>query len=187
MELAQQGKRVVRLKGGDPFIFGRGGEELQVAAAAGIPFQVVPGVTAAAGATAYAGIPLTHRDHAQSVTFITGHCRPDGDGLDWADLARARQTLAIYMGTMKAADISQRLIAHGRDAATPVAVISRGTRADQQVQIGTLDQLEHLAQRAPLPALLVIGEVVELHHQIAWFGHQSQTEGAARPAVVNLA
>ncbi|MGQ6472212.1 siroheme synthase CysG [Serratia sp. IR-2025] len=187
VELAQQGKRVVRLKGGDPFIFGRGGEELQVAAAAGIPFQVVPGVTAAAGATAYAGIPLTHRDHAQSVTFITGHCRPDGDGMDWADLARARQTLAIYMGTMKAADISQRLIAHGRDASTPVAVISRGTRADQQVQIGTLEQLEYLAQRAPLPALLVIGEVVELHHQIAWFGHQSQTEGAARPAVVNLA
>jgi uroporphyrin-III C-methyltransferase/precorrin-2 dehydrogenase/sirohydrochlorin ferrochelatase len=187
VELAQQGKRVVRLKGGDPFIFGRGGEELQVAAAAGIPFQVVPGVTAAAGATAYAGIPLTHRDHAQSVTFITGHCRPDGDGLDWADLARARQTLAIYMGTMKAADISQRLIAHGREASTPVAVISRGTRADQQVQIGTLQQLEQLAQQAPLPALLVIGEVVELHHQIAWFGHQPQTEGVSRPAVVNLA
>ncbi|AML59996.1 Siroheme synthase [Serratia rubidaea] len=187
VELAQQGKRVVRLKGGDPFIFGRGGEELQVAAAAGIPFQVVPGVTAAAGATAYAGIPLTHRDHAQSVTFITGHCRPDGDGLDWADLARARQTLAIYMGTMKAADISQRLIAHGREAQTPVAVISRGTRADQQVLTGTLQQLEQLAQQAPLPALLVIGEVVELHHQIAWFGHQSQTDGAARPAVVNLA
>ncbi|MBS0971764.1 siroheme synthase CysG [Serratia rubidaea] len=187
VELAQQGKRVVRLKGGDPFIFGRGGEELQVAAAAGIPFQVVPGVTAAAGATAYAGIPLTHRDHAQSVTFITGHCRPDGDGLDWADLARARQTLAIYMGTMKAADISQRLIAHGREAQTPVAVISRGTRADQQVLTGTLQQLEQLAQQVPLPALLVIGEVVELHHQIAWFGHQPQTDGAARPAVVNLA
>ncbi|CAI1811537.1 siroheme synthase CysG [Serratia proteamaculans] len=187
VELAQQGKRVVRLKGGDPFIFGRGGEELQVAAAAGIPFQVVPGVTAAAGATAYAGIPLTHRDHAQSVTFITGHCRPDGDGLDWADLARARQTLAIYMGTMKAADISQRLIAHGRAATTPVAVISRGTRADQLVQTGTLEQLEQLAQQAPLPALLVIGEVVELHHQIAWFGHQPQTEGVSRPAVVNLA
>ncbi|CAI0974331.1 Siroheme synthase [Serratia entomophila] len=187
VELAQQGKRVVRLKGGDPFIFGRGGEELQVAAAAGIPFQVVPGVTAAAGATAYAGIPLTHRDHAQSVTFITGHCRPDGDGLDWADLARARQTLAIYMGTMKAADISRRLIANGRAATTPVAVISRGTRADQQVQTGTLQQLEELAQGAPLPALLVIGEVVELHHQIAWFGHQPQAERASRPAVVNLA
>ena len=187
VELAQQGKRVVRLKGGDPFIFGRGGEELQVAAAAGIPFQVVPGVTAAAGATAYAGIPLTHRDHAQSVTFITGHCRPDGEGLDWADLARARQTLAIYMGTMKAADISQRLIAHGRAATTPVAVISRGTRVDQRVQIGTLQQLEELAQQAPLPALLVIGEVVELHHQIAWFGHQPKAEGVSRPAVVNLA
>lgn len=187
VELAQQGKRVVRLKGGDPFIFGRGGEELQVAAAAGIPFQVVPGVTAAAGATAYAGIPLTHRDHAQSVTFITGHCRPDGEGLDWADLARARQTLAIYMGTMTAADISQRLIAHGRAATTPVAVISRGTRADQWVQIGTLQQLEELAQQAPLPALLVIGEVVELHHQIAWFGHQPKAEGVSRPAVVNLA
>lgn len=177
----------MRLKGGDPFIFGRGGEELQVAAAAGIPFQVVPGVTAAAGATAYAGIPLTHRDHAQSVTFITGHCRDDDDGLDWPALARARQTLAIYMGTMKAADISRNLIAHGRDASTPVAVISRGTRADQQVQTGTLQQLEQLTRQAPLPALLVIGEVVELHHQIAWFGHQSQTAVAARPAVVNLA
>ena len=187
VELAQQGKRVVRLKGGDPFIFGRGGEELQVAAAAGIPFQVVPGVTAAAGATAYAGIPLTHRDHAQSVTFITGHCCPDGEGLDWQDLARARQTLAIYMGTMKAADISRNLIAHGRSAETPVAVISRGTRADQQVQTGSLQQLEQLAQQAPLPALLVIGEVVVLHHQIAWFGHQSQTARAVRPAVVNLA
>ncbi|RLM15603.1 uroporphyrinogen-III C-methyltransferase [Gibbsiella quercinecans] len=187
VELAQQGKRVVRLKGGDPFIFGRGGEELQVAAAAGIPFQVVPGVTAAAGATAYAGIPLTHRDHAQSVTFITGHSRSDGEGLDWADLARARQTLAIYMGTMTAAEISQRLIAHGRAAETPVAVISRGTRPDQQVQIGTLQQLEQLAQQAPLPALLVIGEVVALHHQIAWFGQQSQAAGQVRPAVVNLA
>lgn len=185
--LARQGKRVVRLKGGDPFIFGRGGEELQAAAAAGIPFQVVPGVTAASGATAYAGIPLTHRDHAQSVTFITGHCRAGDDGLEWADLARARQTLAIYMGTMKAADISRRLIANGRAASTPVAVISRGTRVDQQVQTGTLQQLEELAQRAQLPALLVIGEVVELHHQIAWFGHQPQAERATRPAVVNLA
>lgn len=144
VELAQQGKRVVRLKGGDPFIFGRGGEELQVAAAAGIPFQVVPGVTAAVGATAYAGIPLTHRDYAQSVTFISGHCRPDGEGLDWGALAQVRQTLAIYMGTLKAADISHNLIAHGRDASTPVAVISRATQADQWVQIGTLQQLAQL-------------------------------------------
>ncbi|CNB37604.1 siroheme synthase CysG [Yersinia similis] len=185
--LAQQGKRVVRLKGGDPFIFGRGGEELQVVAQAGIPFQVVPGVTAAAGATAYAGIPLTHRDHAQSVTFITGHCRPDSDDLDWQALARGRQTLAIYMGTVKAAAISQQLIAHGRASSTPVAVIGRGTRVDQQVLIGTLAQLESLAQQAPTPALLVIGEVVNLHHQIAWFGQQPQTESAISPSVVNLA
>ncbi|WP_016614033.1 siroheme synthase CysG [Yersinia pestis] len=185
--LAQQGKRVVRLKGGDPFIFGRGGEELQVVAQAGIPFQVVPGVTAAAGGAAYAGIPLTHRDHAQSVTFITGHCRPDGDDLDWQTLARGRQTLAIYMGTVKAAAISQQLIAHGRSSTTPVAVIGRGTRVDQQVLIGTLAQLESLAQQAPTPALLVIGEVVNLHHQIAWFGQQPQTESAISPSVVNLA
>lgn len=184
--LAKKGKCVVRLKGGDPFIFGRGGEELQAAVEAGIPFQVVPGVTAAAGATAYAGIPLTHRDYAQSVLFITGHCRADGDGLDWPSLARARQTLAIYMGTVKAADISAQLIAHGRDAQTPVAVIGRGTRQDQQVLTGTLDQLDALAQHAPSPALLVIGEVVNLHQQLAWFQHSAQQAGR-ESAVVNLA
>ncbi|WLS80885.1 siroheme synthase CysG [Erwinia pyri] len=186
VELAKKGKRVVRLKGGDPFIFGRGGEELQAAVEAGIPFQVVPGVTAAAGATAYAGIPLTHRDHAQSATFITGHCRADGEGMDWASLARARQTLAIYMGTMKAAEISAQLIAHGRDAQTPVAVIGRGTRQDQQVLIGTLQELDALAHRAPTPALLVIGEVVNLHQQLAWFQHSAQQDGR-ESAVVNLA
>lgn len=185
--LAQRGKRVVRLKGGDPFIFGRGGEELQVVARAGIPFHIVPGVTAASGATAYAGIPLTHRDYAQSVTFITGHCRADGDDVDWQALARGRQTLAIYMGTVKAAEISQQLIAHGRASTTPVAVIGRGTRADQQVLTGTLAELELLAHQAPTPALLVIGEVVDLHHQIAWFGQQPQTGQAISPSVVNLA
>ncbi|MCV9878546.1 siroheme synthase CysG [Brenneria izbisi] len=186
--LAQQGKRVVRLKGGDPFTFGRGGEELQAVAQAGIAFQVVPGVTAAAGATAYAGIPLTHRDYAQSVMFITGHCRPDGDALDWSTLARGRQTLAIYMGTVKAAEISQQLIAHGRSAQTPVAVIGRGTRHDQRVLTGTLRQLEQLARQTPTPALLVIGEVVNLHHQIAWFGQQTlAARQDSRPAVVNLA
>ncbi|WJV61783.1 siroheme synthase CysG [Pectobacteriaceae bacterium CE70] len=187
--LAQQGKRVVRLKGGDPFMFGRGGEELQHVAQAGIPFQVVPGITAAAGATAYAGIPLTHRDYAQSVVFITGHCRPDGDVLDWSALAGGRQTLAIYMGTVKAAEISHQLITHGREATTPVAVISRGTRRDQQVLIGTLQTLEQLAQQAPTPALLVIGEVVNLHQHIAWFGEHTQTQMATvehRPVVVNL-
>ncbi|MGE4755908.1 siroheme synthase CysG [Yersinia enterocolitica] len=185
--LAQRGKRVVRLKGGDPFIFGRGGEELQVVARAGIPFHIVPGVTAASGATAYAGIPLTHRDYAQSVTFITGHCRADGDDVDWQALARGRQTLAIYMGTVKAAEISQQLIAHGRASTTPVAVIGRGTRVDQQVLTGTLAELELLAHQAPTPALLVIGEVVDLHHQIAWFGQQPQTGQAISPSVVNLA
>lgn len=187
VELAQQGKKVVRLKGGDPFIFGRGGEELQAVQAAGIPFQVVPGVTAAAGATAYAGIPLTHRDHAQSVVFVTGHCRPEDDGVQWETLAKDKQTVAIYMGTLKAAEISQQLIAHGRAATTPVAVIGRGTRADQQVLTGTLDNLEHLAQQAPTPALLVIGEVVALHQQLAWFGHHPETDGTQRPSVVNLA
>lgn len=186
VELAKKGKRVVRLKGGDPFIFGRGGEELQAAVEAGIPFQVVPGVTAAAGATACAGIPLTHRDYAQSATFITGHCRADSEEMDWPSLARARQTLAIYMGTMKAAEISAQLIAHGRDAGTPVAVIGRGTRQDQQVLIGTLEALDALAQRAPTPALLVIGEVVNLHQQLAWFQHSAQQDGR-ESAVVNLA
>ena len=186
VEFARQGKRVVRLKGGDPFIFGRGGEELQAAMAAGIPFQVVPGVTAAAGATAYAGIPLTHRDYAQSVLFITGHCREDGSGMDWPSLTRSSQTLAVYMGTMKAGEISSQLIAHGRDPQTPAAVISRGTRQDQRVMTGTLQQLEELARNAPTPALLVIGEVVNLHQQLAWFQHSAQQDGRESP-VVNLA
>lgn len=186
VDLAREGKTVVRLKGGDSFIFGRGGEELEAAAQAGIPFQVVPGVTAAAGATAYAGIPLTHRDYAQSVTFVTGHYKADSAPFDWAQLARSHQTLAIYMGTMKAAEISQQLIAHGRDAATPVAVISRGTREDQQVLTGTLEELERLATQAPMPALLVIGEVVALHTQLAWYQPHRQAEGY-RPAVVDLA
>jgi len=187
VELAQQGKKVVRLKGGDPFIFGRGGEELEVVAAAGIPFEVVPGITAAAGATAYAGIPLTHRERAQSVMFITGQIKTDGDGLQWSELARGQQTLAIYMGAMKAAEISHQLITHGRSTQTPVAVISRGTRPDQQVRVGTLQNLEQLAHQAPSPALLVIGEVAELHHKLAWFGHHPETAGAQRPTVVNLA
>ncbi|MDC9623731.1 siroheme synthase CysG [Xenorhabdus sp. XENO-7] len=197
IKLAHQGKKVVRLKGGDPFIFGRGGEELQVAAEAGIPFQVVPGITAAVGASAYAGIPLTHREHSQSVTFITGHCRENGDELDWPALARGNQTLAIYMGIIKAALISQKLISHGRDANTPVAVIGCGTRPEQQVLTGTLSELERLAQKAPSPALLVVGEVAQLHHQIAWFGQQSvdQTQAVdqkqsvaqiSRPAVVDF-
>ena len=186
VDAAKEGKTVIRLKGGDPFIFGRGGEELQAAAEAGIPFQVVPGVTAAAGATAYAGIPLTHRDYAQSVTFITGHFGAENSPLDWARLAQSGQTLAIYMGSLKAAEISAQLIANGRDGDTPVAVISRGTRADQQTKTGTLQQLENLAKDAPMPALLVVGEVVQLHQQLAWFQHTSSAEGF-NASVVNLA
>ncbi|WP_185930404.1 siroheme synthase CysG [Klebsiella spallanzanii] len=186
IEAAKAGNTVVRLKGGDPFIFGRGGEELQAAAEAGIPFQVVPGVTAAAGATAYAGIPLTHRDYAQSVTFITGHFGAENSPLDWARLAQSGQTLAIYMGSLKAAEISAQLIANGRDRDTPVAVISRGTRADQYTRTGTLQQLENLAKDAPMPALLVVGEVVQLHQQLAWFQHTTTAEGF-NSSVVNLA
>ncbi|WP_314523600.1 siroheme synthase CysG [uncultured Lelliottia sp.] len=186
IDAAKAGKSVVRLKGGDPFIFGRGGEELQAAAQAGVPFQVVPGITAASAVTAYAGIPLTHRDYAQSVTFVTGHYKADSAPFDWAQLAQSRQTLAIYMGTLKAADISEQLIRHGRDKATPVAVISRGTRVDQHVATGTLQQLANLAKNAPMPALIVVGEVVELHQTLAWFQQNQQQEGF-NSSVVNLA
>lgn len=186
VDAAKEGKTVIRLKGGDPFIFGRGGEELQAAAEAGIPFQVVPGVTAAAGATAYAGIPLTHRDYAQSATFITGHFGAENSPLDWARLAQSGQTLAIYMGSLKAAEISAQLIANGREGDTPVAVISRGTRADQQTKTGTLQQLESLAKDAPMPALIVVGEVVQLHSTLAWFQNTTDTEGFGS-SVVNLA
>ncbi|BBG59840.1 siroheme synthase CysG [Providencia rustigianii] len=186
VKYAQQGKKVVRLKGGDPFIFGRGGEELQVAAQAGIPFQVVPGITAAIGAAAYAGIPLTHREHAQSITFITGHCRSEGAELDWQALARSNQTLAIYMGTVTAANIRQQLIQYGRHRETPVAVIGCGTRQEQKVVTGQLHELESLTLQAPAPALIVIGEVAALHQQLAWFGPQSETI-QWRSAVLELA
>lgn len=186
VKFALQGKKVVRLKGGDPFVFGRGGEELQIAAEAGIPFQVVPGITAAIGATAYAGIPLTHREHSQSVTFITGHCKEGGNELDWPALARGNQTLAIYMGTVKAEYISQQLIHFGRSPETPIAVIGCGTRQNQQVLSGKLHELALLAHQAPAPALLVIGEVAALHQQLAWFGDQVE-KNRWRSAVLELA
>ena len=169
---------MVRLKGGDPFVFGRGGEEAQVLAAAEVPFRIVPGITAALGATAYAGIPLTHRDYAQTALFITGHCRPDGDGLQWQTLARGKQTLVIYMGTVKAGEIAAQLMAHGRAADTPVAVVSNGTLAKQSVQIGRLADLAAMAERAPRPALMIIGEVVALRDELRWF-----SEGLIETAV----
>ncbi|VFP86486.1 siroheme synthase CysG [Candidatus Erwinia haradaeae] len=177
IKLAKQGKRVVRLKGGDPFIFGRGGEELQAAALAGIPFQVVPGVTAAIGVTAYAGIPLTHRDYAQSVLFVTGHCRDNGTVIDWSTLSNSDQTLVIYMGSITADKISHQLIRHGRDLKTPVAVISRGTHQDQQVKTGTLKNLFELTRHTSAPTLLVIGAVVNLHQQLAWYQNSKKIHG----------
>ena len=131
---------------------------------------MIPGITAALGATAYAGIPLTHRDHAQTAMFITGHCRPDGDELEWKTLARGKQTLVIYMGTIKAEEISHQLIAHGRKENTPIAIISHGTRKNQQVQTGTLAQLPELAKQAQAPALIVVGETAGLHSSLKWFG-----------------
>jgi len=171
VRLACEGRRVVRLKGGDPFVFGRGGEELEDLAAAGIPFEVVPGITAACGVAAYAGIPLTHRDHAQSVVFATGHAKPGGTDADWTALARPRQTAVIYMGVAALADICARLIAHGRGADTPAALVENGTTAAQRTVVGTLATLPRVAAEARVkpPALLIVGEVVSLHRQLAWF------------------
>ncbi|PSJ42393.1 uroporphyrinogen-III C-methyltransferase [Zobellella endophytica] len=179
VEQAQAGKRVVRLKGGDPFMFGRGAEELQTLKAAGIRYQVVPGITAAAGATAYAGIPLTHRDHAQSAVFITGHCKQDGEEPDWAALAKGRQTLVIYMGLMRASHIRRQLMQQGLDGATPVALIERGTTARQRVVRGELRELGELAERVESPALMVIGSVAALADSLAWFNTRTGNGSAA--------
>ncbi len=169
VDFAKQGYKVVRIKGGDPFVFGRGGEELEVLVDAGITFQVVPGITAAAGATAYAGIPLTHRDYAQSAMFITGHLKAESDQLDWSTLARGQQTLVIYMGLMKSNYIQEQLIKHGRRAQTPIAIIERGTQLSQKVFKGQLSELADLAKKAEAPALIVIGEVVQLSQKLDWF------------------
>lgn len=175
VDFARQGYRVARIKGGDPFVFGRGGEELETLFDAGIAFQVVPGITAAAGATAYAGIPLTHRDYAQSALFVTGHLKAEqaNEEMDWSTLARGNQTLVIYMGLMKSAHIQQQLIEHGRAGGTPVAIIERGTQASQRVVRGALSELAELARDAESPALIVVGEVVRLADKLAWFGSES--------------
>lgn len=180
LDFALQGYRVVRIKGGDPFIFGRGGEELEVLAEAGVSFHVVPGITAAAGATAYAGIPLTHRDYAQSAMFITGHLKAESDQMDWTTLARGQQTLVIYMGLMKSEYIQSQLIAHGRRLDTPIAIIERGTQRQQKVFKGQLSQLSDLAKDAQSPSLIVIGEVVSLSDKLAWFEPQSHVNPKQR-------
>ncbi|GGB18546.1 uroporphyrinogen-III C-methyltransferase [Agarivorans gilvus] len=170
VDRAQQGKHVVRLKGGDPFIFGRGGEELQALAEHSLAYEVVPGITAAVGCTAYAGIPLTHRDHAQSVQFITGHLKQHGEDINWASLAQSNHTLVFYMGLKQCPQIRQNLLNNGLASSTPCAIIERGATPQQRVFTGTLDNLAVLAEQAESPSLIVVGSVTQLHHQLAWFG-----------------
>lgn len=171
VKLASQGKRVCRLKGGDPFIFGRGGEELETLAAAGIRFEVVPGITAAAGCAAYAGIPLTHRDHAQALTFVTGHCKGETDKVDWELLARPGQTVVFYMGLGHLENIIARLRERGVPAQRAAAVIEQGTQATQRVITGTLEDLARKVRDSNIesPALLIVGEVTRLHESLRWF------------------
>lgn len=172
VKLAQEGKTVLRLKGGDPFIFGRGGEEIDELAQNGIPFEVVPGITSAAGASCYAGIPLTHRDYAQSVTFVTGHRQAGETELDWARLTSPTETLVVYMGVKEAPHICERLITHGRAATTPAAIIEKATTPEQKTVTGTLATLPALIEQHKIkpPALIIIGEVVQLHDKIDWHG-----------------
>lgn len=169
--LAQSGKRVVRLKGGDPFIFGRGGEEIETLMEQGIPFQVVPGITAASGCAAYAGIPLTHRDYAQSCVFVTGHRKDGGIDLDWKQLTLPQQTVVIYMGLLGLESICQKLIEHGSPPDLPAALIQQGTTQNQRVLTGTLQTLPAIVQQADVapPTLVIVGEVVKLHKKLAWF------------------
>jgi len=171
VRLAGEGKRVVRLKGGDPFIFGRGGEEIEALAAHDIPFQVVPGITAAAGVASYAGIPLTHRDHAQSCLFVTGHLKDGTMNLDWDALARPNQTVVVYMGLHGLATLCGELVRHGMPATTPVAIVQQGTTQNQRVITGTLATLPAIAEREKprAPTLTIVGGVVTLHDKLSWF------------------
>jgi len=171
IRLAREGKRVVRLKGGDPFTFGRGGEEIATLAAEGIPFQVVPGITAAAGCASYAGIPLTHRDFSQAVLFVTGHLRDGSMNLNWPVLAQPHQTVVVYMGLLGIQALCRELIAHGLSAATPAALVQQGTTPQQRVLAGDLETLPEIVRRSNVtaPTLIIIGEVVRLRAQLKWF------------------
>ena len=170
-KLAKEGNRVVRLKGGDPFIFGRGGEEIETLVEQGIDFQVVPGITAATGASSYAGIPLTHRDHAQSVTFTTGHLKNDTIDLDWPSLVKPNHTLVFYMGLTGLPIICEKLIGHGMRSDMPIALVEGATRSEQKVVTGTLDTISDLEATKALkpPTLIIVGSVVNLHQQLNWF------------------
>jgi uroporphyrin-III C-methyltransferase/precorrin-2 dehydrogenase/sirohydrochlorin ferrochelatase len=170
-DLAKAGKRVVRLKGGDPFIFGRGGEEIETLMQQGINFQVVPGITAASGCATYSGIPLTHRDHAQSCTFVTGHLKDNSVNLNWTQLAAPNQTIVIYMGLAGLEKICQSLIAHGSPKDLPIALVQQGTTSNQRVITGTLETLPDkvAGQDIKPPTLIIIGTVVTLHDKLSWF------------------
>jgi len=172
LEHARAGKRVARVKGGDPFVFGRGGEELEFLRANDVAFEVVPGITAALACAAYAGVPLTHRDHAQSVRFITAHTHQSFDEFDWRSLAAEKQTLAFYMGVAQLGTLQRRLIDHGRSAQTPFALIENGSYASQRVVAGTLGELDALARAHAVcaPALLIVGEVAAFAQTLHWFG-----------------
>jgi len=178
VKLAMQGKRVLRLKGGDPFIFGRGGEEIEKLAEHRIPFQVCPGVTAAAGCSAYAGIPLTHRDHAQSCVFVTGHGRDGPIDLDWSTILRPRQTVAIYMGLAHLDFLMQEFLKHGADPALPVAIVENGTRFNQITVTGNISDITQKAADAGLrgPTIIIAGHVVTLREKLNWYSPKSEAE-----------
>ncbi len=175
VRLAKEGKRVLRLKGGDPFIFGRGGEEIETLAAEGIPFQVVPGITAATGMASYAGIPLTHRDYAQSCMFVTGHLKDGTMNLDWDGLARPKQTVVVYMGLHGLDYLCKKLVEHGLPDNTPIAIVQHATQPTQRVITGTLATLPGIAEREKpqAPTLIIVGGVVKLREKLAWFHPQN--------------
>jgi uroporphyrin-III C-methyltransferase/precorrin-2 dehydrogenase/sirohydrochlorin ferrochelatase len=179
VRLAREGKRVLRLKGGDPFVFGRGGEEISTLAENGVAFQVIPGVTAANGCSTYAGIPLTHRDHAQGYVVVTGHEKDGELNLNWDSLLQPRQTVVIYMGLTSLATITEGFLKHGADPTTPAAVIENGTREGQRVITGTLESLAERSAEAVIesPALIIIGSVVTLRNQLSWFADTATESG----------
>ncbi|MBT8129378.1 MAG: uroporphyrinogen-III C-methyltransferase, partial [Gammaproteobacteria bacterium] len=181
VRLAKEGKRVLRLKGGDPFIFGRGGEEIETLAQENIPFQIVPGITAASGCSSYAGIPLTHRDYAQSCVFVTGHLKDGSVDLNWKALAHPNQTVVFYMGLHGAPTLCKELVAHGLPAATPVALVEQGTTPQQRVFTATLETLLDVIADEDIkpPTLIIVGDVVTLHDKLKWVEehHADDAEG----------